>query len=181
MMELDALTAIFEVTNPIFANMMDLKRKGYTLEEIAHAYGYKFEKEDPEEVKDDRTLEQKYWDCQRLIDQYHRDSDMDKRLIKFWQNRYYEAVEKAKKAENVNSNNLRLTQDYDIQEIIQLKNELAIEKIKAKERQRYLEAYQKLYVEECMKNRKKEEGLSEDDYISCIRRYNEKDIENTQN
>lgn len=104
-------------------------------------------------------LEQKYWDAQRTIDQYARENEdlkkerticstriktyklkndiskseqhIDERTAKFWQNRYEEANK----------------------ERINLRNKLAVEKVKRENVEKYLVDYQKLYSDECEKNR----------------------------
>lgn len=164
----DNLLDIFELANPTFMHMRELMKNGYSVKEIAAIYhidNADILREDDKEDKDDRTLEQKYWDCQRLIDRYQRESDLDKRNIKFWQNRYYEAVKKYH------------SRDDDNLEVIRLRNQLTLERIKAKERERYLEAYQKLYVEECLKNRKKQkkEDTETDNFLSLLKDYLSKD------
>lgn len=77
--------------------------------------------------KDYDALEQKYWDAQRLIDKYASEN---------------EEVVKERDKNNLNN--------------IKLRNDLTIQKIEFEEQKRYLEAYQKLYIKEAMKNTKLE-------------------------
>lgn len=97
------------------------------------------------------SLEQKYWDSQRLIDRYDHDYKILGKLKRFWKKRYLEAADEL------------AARDEIILENIRLKNELTIERIKAKELKRYMEAYQHLYVIEVVKNNDLKKGEKDGD------------------
>lgn len=137
-------------------------------------------------------LEQKYWDSQRLIDKYERDLEHEKsnafelgkdsiiianlnnklererHFHNFWQKRYYEAVDEQMKLKKEN----KAPDANTIAENLRLRNELTLAKMKAKEQQRYLEAYQKLYVDEVIKNNNLQKGKSEPEKDSILTKQN---------
>lgn len=89
------------------------------------------------EKTDYDTLEQKYWDSQRLIEKYDRDYG---KLYKHFQ--------------QIKDSEMKHRHICDLQAIenVKLRNELTLEKIRRKEAERYLDAYQHAYTKECIKN-----------------------------
>lgn len=141
-------SALIKSNCDFFNKIVDLQNENWKLEEENEELKAKYDE-----------LEQKYWDAQRTIDQYARENEdlkkeraicstriktyklkndiskseqhIDERTAKFWENRYEEA-------------NL---------ERIKLRNVLVVEQIKRKNAEKYLDAYQRLYIDECEKNR----------------------------
>lgn len=103
-------------------------------------------------------LEQKYWDAQRLIDKYEQEnSDLKSKLD--WEKSVSEYI--GKQLDDIYESRIeqectkcQIKYEKVLMEREKLRNELSAERIKSEERKKYLEAYQKLYVDECMKNRK---------------------------
>ena len=103
-------------------------------------------------------LEQKYWDAQRLIDKYEQEnSDLKSKLD--WEKSVSEYL--GEQLDDIYESGIeqectkcQIKYEKVLMEREKLRNELSAERIKSEERQKYLEAYQKLYVDECMKNRK---------------------------
>lgn len=87
--------------------------------------------------KEYNALEQKYWDSQRLIEKYDRDYG---KLYKHFQ--------------QIKDSEMKHRHICDLQAIenVKLRNELTLEKIRRKEAERYLDAYQHAYTKECIKN-----------------------------
>lgn len=122
-----------------------------------------------EKMKKERDiLEQKYWDAQRTIDQYDRDLERERHFHNFWQKRYYEAVDERMKLKKETEK----PNDKIIVENLRLHNELALAKMRENEQKRYLEAYQKLYVDEVIKNNNLKAGKSEPEKDDVLAKQN---------
>lgn len=144
MNEIRTIAAIISMTEPDQIDVCDIfadkyERKCEMYDRLSDDYG--------QLKKDYYILEQKYWDSQRLIDEYDRGLEKERHFHNFWQKRYYEAVEDQTKLKNKNEDTEAI-----IAENIRLHNELTLAKMRGNEQQRYLEAYQKLYVDEVIKN-----------------------------
>ena len=87
-----------------------------------------------------KKLEERYWDSQRLIDYYDRDTKHLNKLRSFWKRRYSEACDEL------------VASDSTILENIRLRNSLTIERIRTRYAEAYMKAYQDLYIQEVKKN-----------------------------
>ena len=90
--------------------------------------------------KKHKKLEERYWDSQRLIDHYDRDTKHLNKLRSFWKRRYSEACDEL------------VASDNTILENIRLRNSLTIERIRTRSAEAYMKAYQDLYIQEVKKN-----------------------------
>lgn len=107
---------------------LDVTDKNSETKKNEHSASYKEEYD---------RLECKYWDAQRLIDKYASDYD-----------KLHSHFQKIKDSEMKHRELYR----RQVVENIKLHNELVIEKIRNREQKKYLDAYTKLYADECVKN-----------------------------
>lgn len=105
---------------------------------------------------DHEKLEQKYLDSQRLINEYTRENDELKQEIENL-NGLVTFLRKCSNKHKTDENIEIYRNNELIKENIRLRNKLVINGIKSKERERYLRAYQDLYVREVERNRDERE------------------------
>jgi chromosome segregation ATPase len=141
-----------------FDTLVEQHNKILIENDVAEAYNKGLTKSHDKLKERYYELEQKYWDAQRLIDKYEQEnSDLKSKLD--WEKSVSEYL--GEQLDDIYESRIeqectkcQIKYEKVLMEREKLRNELSAERIKSEEMQKYLEAYQSLYVDECMKNRK---------------------------
>ena len=147
-----------EIDRDIYVKLVEQYNKILIENNVAETYSKGLTKSHDKLKERYSELEQKYWDAQRLIDKYEQEnSDLKSKLD--WEKSVSDYL--GKQLDDIYESGIeqectkcQIKYEKVLMEREKLRNELSAERIKSEERQKYLEAYQKLYVDECMKNRK---------------------------